>query len=491
MRSSPLSSKSSEPSKTHPVLNKKTVASFDLRSPGFAKLRRGAAVGWLRILTLVLVDAFLLSSAWGVAVAIGTSMQSPWTGKEKPFFMVLILGITIGVMIARGLYSPGDKRRDYMGLFQALSLSVCLVLLTAFLYEPGRFVSRSTFLLFWFFSVCFVCAGRFFVEIAVERFRRRGVIRYPVFIIADGEAEPAVRLIEQENRYDIAGIANSRCLDRTYRKETLQMVRDMGVAEVFISWESIQRRMFVCWYFQTAGITVHILPSGMNPILPKSELWIIGGQPSLTFPPPVITGTDFWVKRSFDFCCSLVLLLLLSPLLITISLLIMWDCPGPIFFRQTRVGLHDRPFKAWKFRTMVPNADKLQKELEARNEMKDGVLFKMKNDPRITRVGKVLRQYSLDELPQLFNVVMGEMSLVGPRPLPMRDVERFSEAHYLRHEVLPGITGLWQVSGRSDIVDFDRAVGLDIAYIENWSLWLDVKILFQTVGVVLRKRGAY
>lgn len=470
---------------------KPSTARFDLRSPGFAKLRRGATVGWLRIATLVIVDALLLSAAWMLAVTIGTYMRSPWTGEDKPFFMLLILGITIGVIAARGLYAPGNNRRDYLGLFQAVSLSICIILITAFLYEPGQFVSRSTFLLFWFFSVALVCAGRFFVEVAVERFRQKGAIRYPVFIIVDGEADSAVRLIERENRYDIAGIANSRSLDRHRRAETLKMIRDMGVAEVFISWDSIRNRMFVCWHFQTAGITVHILPSGTEPVLPKSELWIIGGQPSLTFPPPVITGTDFWVKRTFDFCASLFLILVLSPVLITISLLILWDSPGPIFFRQTRVGLHDETFKAWKFRTMVPNAEKLQKELEANNEMKDGVLFKMKDDPRITRVGKVLRQYSLDELPQLFNVVMGEMSLVGPRPLPVRDVERFSESHYLRHEVLPGITGLWQVSGRSDITDFDRAVGLDIAYIENWSLWLDLKILFQTVGVVLRKRGAY
>ncbi len=140
---------------------------------------------------------------------------------------------------------------------------------------------------------------------------------------------------------------------------------------------------------------------------------------------------------------------------------------------------------------MVPNADRLQKELEVKNETKDGVLFKIKDDPRITRVGKVLRAYSLDELPQLFNVVMGEMSLVGPRPLPLRDVEKFSQHHHIRQEVLPGITGLWQISGRSDIVDFEEAYQLDLTYINRWSILLDLQILVKTVGVVLRKSGAY
>ncbi|WP_392407317.1 sugar transferase [Chlorogloeopsis fritschii PCC 9212] len=163
----------------------------------------------------------------------------------------------------------------------------------------------------------------------------------------------------------------------------------------------------------------------------------------------------------------------------------------PIFFRQERIGLHGRKFKIWKFRTMVANAEKLQASLEAKNEIKDGVLFKMKDDPRVTQIGKFLRLYSLDELPQLFNVFLGEMSLVGPRPLPRRDVEKFTSHHFVRQEVLPGITGLWQVSGRSNIDNFEDAVKLDITYIENWSLWLNLTILLKTVKVVVQKTGAY
>jgi lipopolysaccharide/colanic/teichoic acid biosynthesis glycosyltransferase len=140
---------------------------------------------------------------------------------------------------------------------------------------------------------------------------------------------------------------------------------------------------------------------------------------------------------------------------------------------------------------MFINADQLLKELEARNEMKDGVLFKIKDDPRITRVGKFLRRTSLDELPQLINVLLGDMSLVGPRPLPLRDVQKFAEHHFIRHEVLPGITGLWQVSGRSNITSFEEVIRLDTFYIENWSFWLDVQILLRTVLVLLQKKGAY
>ncbi len=140
---------------------------------------------------------------------------------------------------------------------------------------------------------------------------------------------------------------------------------------------------------------------------------------------------------------------------------------------------------------MVKNAEQLQQALETQNETNDGVLFKIKKDPRITRLGRFLRRYSLDELPQVFNILAGEMSFVGPRPLPQRDVEKFSEHHFIRHEVLPGITGLWQVSGRSNITNFEEVLRLDLRYIEQWSLWLDFQILFKTIQVVLWKTGAY
>ncbi|NES44195.1 sugar transferase, partial [Moorena sp. SIO2C4] len=217
----------------------------------------------------------------------------------------------------------------------------------------------------------------------------------------------------------------------------------------------------------------------------------IASVPTIRFSPPLITGIDFWAKRCFDFVLSVLVMIVLLPLFVSISVLVKLDSPGPIFYKQERVGLHNKRFKAWKFRSMFVDADQRLKDLEARNEMKDGVLFKIKDDPRITKVGKFIRRYSLDELPQLFNVLFGEMSLVGPRPLPIRDVNKFSEQHFIRHAVLPGITGLWQVSGRSDITSFEEVVRLDTFYMENWSLWLDLKILVKTAIVLLQKKGAY
>jgi len=185
-----------------------------------------------------------------------------------------------------------------------------------------------------------------------------------------------------------------------------------------------------------------------------------------------------------DYVGTRIGVLLLAPVLLGIALAIRLDSPGPVFFRQERVGLHGQQFWVWKFRTMCADADRLQAQLEQQNESGDGILFKVKRDPRVTRVGALLRRTSLDELPQIFNVLCGEMSLVGPRPLPVRDVARFDGWHHIRHQVLPGITGLWQISGRSDIDSFDDVARLDLHYIDNWSLNLDLEILIETLRIV-------
>jgi exopolysaccharide biosynthesis polyprenyl glycosylphosphotransferase len=205
--------------------------------------------------------------------------------------------------------------------------------------------------------------------------------------------------------------------------------------------------------------------------------------------PPTIQGVDWLVKRAFDIVTSVVLLTLLSPLLLLSVLTIRLTSPGPIIFRDERVGLGERTFAMLKLRSMVTNAAQAQAELEDQNEA-DGALFKIRNDPRITPVGRVLRRFSIDELPQLVNVLKGEMSLVGPRPLPMRDYQLLEPWHRRRYSVLPGITGLWQVSGRSNL-GFDTLVRLDFFYLESWSIWMDIAIIARTPLAILRGRGAY
>jgi exopolysaccharide biosynthesis polyprenyl glycosylphosphotransferase len=216
----------------------------------------------------------------------------------------------------------------------------------------------------------------------------------------------------------------------------------------------------------------------------------LDGQPFLTIQSGPANVSHLATKRLLDICGSLVLLLLLAPIFAITGLLIKLDSPGPVLFTQQRVGLNKRRFKMFKFRTMSQNAALLQHQLEHLNEA-SGPVFKIRNDPRVTRIGRFLRRFSIDELPQLLNVLKGEMSLVGPRPLPVRDVERIhSHWHKRRFSMKPGVTCLWQVNGRSNL-SFDDWVVMDLEYIDKWSLGLDAKILIRTLPTVLKGSGAY
>jgi exopolysaccharide biosynthesis polyprenyl glycosylphosphotransferase len=215
-----------------------------------------------------------------------------------------------------------------------------------------------------------------------------------------------------------------------------------------------------------------------------------GGRPVLIFSSTPDASWQGVLKQILDFVGALLFVGVLLPVLGCIAALIKVTSPGPVLFRQQRSGLNGRPFTIYKFRTMVTNAEQLKHELAAMNEM-SGPVFKVTNDPRITPFGRLLRKFSLDELPQLFNVLRGEMSLVGPRPLPVDEVKRFNDlAHRRRLSVKPGLTCLWQISGRNNVKDFKDWVRLDLEYIDNWSIWLDLKILFRTVPVVIAGTGA-
>ena len=237
------------------------------------------------------------------------------------------------------------------------------------------------------------------------------------------------------------------------------------------------------------GVTVHVAPSTMELLLDRAEFVPGETVPLFTLRPPAFDGMQFAIKRTFDLVLAGLVLALISPVLLAIALAVRSTSRGPIIYRSMRPGIGGRPFACLKFRTMRTDIDLTADQLEALNES-SGALFKIRDDPRLTGVGRTLRRFSLDELPQLINVVRGEMSLVGPRPLPMRDFELLQEWHKKRYLVLPGVTGLWQISGRSEL-DFDDLVRLDFLYLESWSVLLDLSILLKTIPAVLTRRGAY
>jgi len=237
------------------------------------------------------------------------------------------------------------------------------------------------------------------------------------------------------------------------------------------------------------GVKVKVIPDATtllssNPVISRDM-----GMPLLEIDYPQLDNTQWALKRMLDVVGSLVGLLLCIPLFMVVAAAIKLTSPGPILFGQKRVGTDGKVFICHKFRSMYQDAEQRQAELEAQNEA-DGAIFKMQNDPRITPVGRFIRRLSIDELPQLIDVLKGDMSLVGPRPLPMRDFLLMSDLHKKRLSTIPGITGYWQISGRSNL-SFEEMVRLDLYYIENWELFLDIKIILKTVKVIMRREGAY
>ena len=237
------------------------------------------------------------------------------------------------------------------------------------------------------------------------------------------------------------------------------------------------------------GVRVRVAPTTAELLTQRADYVPGQGLPLFELRPPAFVGTDWFLKRGFDLVVSVLVVVVGLPLWIAIAILIKAGSRGPVFFSDRRVGLNEREFLMIKFRTMYEDAAERQQPLEAANEA-EGALFKLRDDPRVTPIGRLLRRFSLDEVPQVLNVLRGEMSLVGPRPLPLRDYRLLEPWHRKRYLVLPGMTGLWQIAGRSDL-SFDDLVRLDFYYLENWSIWLDISILLRTLPAVIAARGAY
>ena len=259
------------------------------------------------------------------------------------------------------------------------------------------------------------------------------------------------------------------------------VVVDSGISE--------ERLLEIVEAAHRRAVKVRVAPRTTELLIERGEYVPGQGVPLFELRPPIFAGAEWALKRTFDILVASLIVVVALPIWLLIALAIKLTSRGPVLYADTRIGLSEREFHMLKFRTMVLGASNQQHALERSNEA-SGALFKIRRDPRVTSVGRFLRRYSFDEVPNLLNVLRGEMSLVGPRPLPVRDYRLLDDWHRRRYNVLPGITGLWQVAGRSDLT-FDDLVRLDFYYLENWSIWLDVSILLRTPFAVLRRRGAY
>jgi exopolysaccharide biosynthesis polyprenyl glycosylphosphotransferase len=330
---------------------------------------------------------------------------------------------------------------------------------------------------------------------------RQGFNLQRSIIVGTGQSAAIVQYELHKHReigFDIVGFVRDPAESVTHEKSQvfpilgdienlLDILKAQNIHELIIATPSDSREMIArC---KREGVNVRLVTDLQSLSMQEMEFEELAGIPIVYFQANPLLGLNLFLKRTMDILLSSLGLLLLSPVFAAIAVLIKWESRGPVIFKQERIGKHGQPFTCYKFRSMCDQAEYMKEGLQAVNEA-TGPLFKIRDDPRITRVGKFLRRYSLDEWPQLVNVFTGDMSLVGPRPAVPREVEQYSAWAAKRLDIRPGITGLWQVSGRSDL-PFDEMLKLDIYYIWNWSLSNDFKILLRTIPVVLSGKGAY
>jgi exopolysaccharide biosynthesis polyprenyl glycosylphosphotransferase len=444
------------------------------------------------IVLLAAIDIAGLTIGLYLALALRALVRDPkpvlwnliWIEESDwlPFLTLLLL-----LVFWRGeLYGPRELREGAGRVVPSVMLVAALALAFA-IGTDQHFTTFGLYLVAAILVATLISLFRWSYETLSGSVMRSLGVRRKVMLVGDAEQVAHLRSTLGASRggidYQILGDERpgpgvQRALSQLQLDELI--VADGGSeSELLALVEHAHRR----------GVTVRVAPRTTELLVERGHY--VPGQavPLFELRPPILAGGDWIVKRSFDLLVSALIIVVGAPLWIVLALAIKLSSRGPVFYADERIGLGERPFRMLKLRTMVANAAHGQAALEAVNEA-SGALFKIRDDPRVTRLGRVLRRFSIDEVPNVVNVLRGQMSLVGPRPLPLRDHARLEDWHRRRADVLPGMTGLWQIAGRSDL-SFDDLVRLDFYYLENWSLWLDITILVKTLPAVVSRRGAY
>jgi exopolysaccharide biosynthesis polyprenyl glycosylphosphotransferase len=467
------------------------------------------------MVSLILCDLGLTALAYRVAYWIRfeqfTQFFQEGALTDINYYRLLTLRLVaawIGLNALFGLYQRKNLlggTQEYSKAFRA-SIFVLLIVIIASFLDPGLYIARGWLLFAWLLSFFFVIVGRFTLRQIVYLSRRYGYFMTPAIIV--GVNQEGRWLAEQLLSWKRSGLLLLGFVDEIvppgthlfrnlYSLGTVDQLDDIiqeyNVGELILASSAISSHKKQLEIFKKYGISSNVclrMSSGLYEIITTgmtvSEFAYV---PLVTINKARLTGLDEGLKLLLDYCITIPSLIILSPFLLLLALIIKLDSPGPVIHRRRVMGMNGKTFDAFKFRSMHVNGDQI---LEAHPELKAelALTHKIKNDPRITRVGRFIRKSSIDELPQLINVLRREMSFVGPRMISPEEVVKYSQWDINLLTVRPGITGLWQVSGRSD-VSYEERVQMDMYYIRNWTIWLDFQILINTIPAVLKGRGAY
>ncbi len=473
------------------VLSRTTLVAVARRLASVAVLITLDLAGLVLGVFVALIFRELYHGEWPHLWGILWDTETEWL----PFLTV----VTVLVFWVGGLY----RRRELRAGLGQIVFSLVLVAVITLAFGLGTGYHFTTYGLTptaLVLTALFIGILRASYEVVTRDVLRLAGARRRTVLVGKGEQLAALRRALGSDRsgirYEFLGAvaagSNAANLPTLGDLDAVpRILREQNVDELIVTDEGFGERELLELVEEAHrfGVKVKIAPRTTELLLQRAEYIPGEGTPLFELRPPALAGWEWALKRGFDIAVSSLTIVAGSPLWLAIAAAIKLSSRGPVFYRNERIGLGEHAFGMMKFRTMYADAADRQAALETANEA-SGPLFKIKDDPRVTPVGRFLRRFSLDELPQVLNVLWGEMSLVGPRPLPVRDYEQLEQWHRKRYLVLPGMTGLWQVSGRIDL-SFDDLVRLDFYYIENWSIWLDITILAKTLPAVLARRGAY
>lgn len=470
---------------------------------GPAGSQRGRRV--LSVLSLIAMDITALFLALYAALAfrqllLGDPVSSSAIWAVERDALLIGAGAMVLVFAKNRLYAPREQRPGAVAVLSSVTVATLIVLV---LVQIAGWTSDTYYIFYstWLLATLTIIALRAsYDSVTALVLDRLDFARRTLLIGPDDLVAPVARTLERSagrgtpyrivGRHELVrGITDS---DASPAASGLRDALDPAAIDEVILVGSLSDDaaaldlLEVC---RRRAIPVRFAPTSVELLSHSLQALPTRGIPLFTIHPPVLTGVAFLGKRLFDIVLATILLVLVSPILIAAAVAVKLSDRGPVLHGSRRVGVEETEFTCLKLRTMRTDAEELQSDLEHRNEA-DGALFKIRDDPRVTRVGRVLRRFSIDELPQLINVLRGEMSLVGPRPLPLRDFQMLDERQKKRYLVLPGMTGLWQVSGRADL-SFEELIRLDFHYVESWSIWLDLVIIARTIPVVFSRKGAF